>query len=186
MRFLIGEMQLLYYIQDTRYGKSLIYQLLSLLLSKANIVWDIVFWTCHFWTFHQKFPSFIFKHGVLGLRNLIYKATVFFHVVIALFFAFIVNTLERCVVYGCSNTASPTKSISVYRIPYWNDNSPIAKSRRKKWISFVQRKRDNWQPSIGSVVCVSAILYQGCYSYLAVYFYIYSIYLNADFIRDTF
>ena len=60
---------------------------------------------------------------------------------------------ERCVVYGCNNTASTIKGISLYRIPYFGDSRPIAKSRRQKWVSFIQRKRDKWQPSISSVVC---------------------------------
>jgi hypothetical protein len=60
---------------------------------------------------------------------------------------------ERCIVYGCNNTASTTKGISLYRIPYCDDTRPIAKSRRKKWVSFIQRKRDKWQPSVSSVVC---------------------------------
>ena len=60
---------------------------------------------------------------------------------------------ERCVVYGCNNTSSSKKGISLYHIPYWEDNRPVAKDRRKKWLDFIRRKRDKWTPSFGSVVC---------------------------------
>ena len=60
---------------------------------------------------------------------------------------------ERCVVYGCNNTANSKQGISLYRIPYWDDDREIAISRRKKWLDFIRRKRDRWEPSPGLVVC---------------------------------
>lgn len=71
---------------------------------------------------------------------------------------------ERCVVYGCNNTASTTKGIYLYRIPYFDDTRSEAKSRRKKWVSFIQRKRDKWQPSVSSVVC-SQHFTEDCFEY---------------------
>ncbi|CAB4035271.1 THAP domain-containing 1-like, partial [Paramuricea clavata] len=71
---------------------------------------------------------------------------------------------ERCVVYGCNNTASSTKGISLYRIPYWDDSRQIARSRRKKWEDFIRRKRDKWLPSVSSVVC-SEHFAQECFEY---------------------
>ena len=56
-------------------------------------------------------------------------------------------------VYGCNNTANTVKGLSLYRIPFSGNTRPVAKSRRKKWVSFIQRKRDKWQPSESSVVC---------------------------------
>ena len=60
---------------------------------------------------------------------------------------------ERCVLYGCKNSASSKKGISLYRIPFWEDSRQIAKARRKKWEDFIRRKRDRWLPSASSVVC---------------------------------
>ena len=71
---------------------------------------------------------------------------------------------EWCVVYGCNNTASTTKGISLYRIPYFDDTRPEEKSRRKKWVSFIQRKRDKWQPSASSVVCLQHFT-EDCFEY---------------------
>ena len=71
---------------------------------------------------------------------------------------------ERCVVYGCNNTARSEKGISLYRIPYCDDNRQVAKGRRKKWLDFIRRKRDQWTPSSGSVVC-SKHFTEDCFEY---------------------
>ena len=60
---------------------------------------------------------------------------------------------KRCVVYGCSNVADTNKGISIYQIPFWDDNSPVTVRRRKIWLSFVRRGRDKWIPTSSSVVC---------------------------------
>ncbi|XP_028413671.1 THAP domain-containing protein 1-like [Dendronephthya gigantea] len=60
---------------------------------------------------------------------------------------------RRCVVYGCANTADTSNGISIYEIPFWGENTPIAAKRRAKWINFVHRKRDKWMPTPSSVVC---------------------------------
>lgn len=60
--------------------------------------------------------------------------------------------LDRCVLYGCNNKASLTKCISLYRIPYWDNERQEAK-RRKKWLDYILRKRVQWKPSLSSVVC---------------------------------
>ena len=46
---------------------------------------------------------------------------------------------ERCVVYGCDNTANSKQGISLYRIPYWDDDREIAVRRRKIWLDFIIR-----------------------------------------------
>ena len=71
---------------------------------------------------------------------------------------------ERCVVFGCNNTASSEKGISLYRIPYWCDNRNEVKSRRKKWLDFVRHKRDQWNPSCSSVIC-SVHFTEDCFEY---------------------
>ena len=71
---------------------------------------------------------------------------------------------KRCVVYGCSNVADTSKGIFMYQIPFWGDNSPVAVKRRKRWTSFVQRRRDKWSPTISSVVC-SKHFTEDCFEY---------------------
>ena len=60
---------------------------------------------------------------------------------------------KRCIVYGCSNTSDISNDIFIYEIPFWDENSPVAVKRRKKWINFVRRRRDKWTPTRSSVVC---------------------------------
>ena len=71
---------------------------------------------------------------------------------------------ERCVVYGCDNTANSKRGISLYRIPYWDDSREISVRRRKNWLDFIRRKRDRWEPSPGSVVC-SYHFTKDCFEY---------------------
>ena len=60
---------------------------------------------------------------------------------------------KQCVVYGCSNVADASKGIFIYQIPFWDDNSPVAVRRKKRWLNFVWRRLDKWTPSSLSVVC---------------------------------
>lgn len=59
----------------------------------------------------------------------------------------------RCVVGGCSNTASLEKGIGLHVIPFFGDTRPEAKKRRKQWVDFVKLKRAKWEPSKSSVIC---------------------------------
>ena len=62
----------------------------------------------------------------------------------------------RCVVFGCNKSNSKEcreKGVSLHRIPYWNDDNPIAKRRRKQWVNFVSMKRAYFKPSKYSAVC---------------------------------
>ena len=45
------------------------------------------------------------------------------------------------------------KGISLHRIPYWNDDNPMAKGQRKQWVDFVCMKQAPFQPSKYSTVC---------------------------------
>ena len=60
---------------------------------------------------------------------------------------------ERCVVAGCSNITDIKNGVSLHRLPFFNDERPEAKRRRRKWIEFVNRKSVKWLPSKSSVVC---------------------------------
>ena len=59
----------------------------------------------------------------------------------------------RCVVGGCSNTASLENGIALHSIPFYGDTRSEAKKRRKRWIDFVKMRRGKWEPSKSSVIC---------------------------------
>ena len=61
--------------------------------------------------------------------------------------------VQKCVVYGCSNTKDEKRGISIHQIPFFGDQRPEAKKRRRKWIAFVNVKRQNWTASKHSVIC---------------------------------
>ena len=49
-----------------------------------------------------------------------------------------------CVAAGCSNQKDEAKGISLHVIPFFEDERPDAKRRRKKWVDFVkQLSRDS-------------------------------------------
>ena len=63
---------------------------------------------------------------------------------------------DRCVVYGCSNKNDKVGrdiGISLHRLPFWGDERPLAKKRRKQWVDFVKRRRANFTPSQYSAIC---------------------------------
>ena len=49
----------------------------------------------------------------------------------------------RCVAAGCG----------MHFIPYYGDERPEPKRRRKKWVDFLKQKRARWEPSKTSVLC---------------------------------
>ena len=60
---------------------------------------------------------------------------------------------NRCVVAGCNNTTNIEEGISLHSIPFYDDNRPEAKKRRKKWVDFVKSKRARWTTTQHSVIC---------------------------------
>lgn len=60
---------------------------------------------------------------------------------------------ERCVIANCSNVKDTAKGISLHRIPFYEDERPLAKHRRRQWIAFVRGKRAKWEASKSSVIC---------------------------------
>ncbi|XP_046863273.1 THAP domain-containing protein 2-like [Xenia sp. Carnegie-2017] len=60
---------------------------------------------------------------------------------------------DRCAVFGCSKRANYAEGISLHRIPFYGDERPEAKRRRKIWVNFVARKRARWTPTKYSAVC---------------------------------
>ena len=57
-----------------------------------------------------------------------------------------------CVAANCTNKASLKDGISLHAIPFFNDDRPEAKKRRKIWIDFVKAKRI-FEPSKSSTLC---------------------------------
>ena len=58
----------------------------------------------------------------------------------------------RCVAAGCGNVKNPKEGISMHFIPYYGDERPEPKRRRKKLVDFVKQKRARWEPSKTSVL----------------------------------
>ena len=59
----------------------------------------------------------------------------------------------RCVVYGCSNKPNAAHQIALHPIPFYGDSRTEAVKRRQSWVSFVKRRRANWEPTKESCVC---------------------------------
>ncbi|XP_031551686.1 uncharacterized protein LOC116288962 [Actinia tenebrosa] len=66
---------------------------------------------------------------------------------------------DRCVVGGCSNESSLQLGISLHRIPFFADERPEAKKRRKKWTDFVLKTRKHWKATKLSAVCSDHFLF---------------------------
>jgi hypothetical protein len=57
-----------------------------------------------------------------------------------------------CVAANCKNKSSLKDGISLHVIPYFNDERPETKRRRKRWVDFVSAKRV-FTPSKSSTIC---------------------------------
>ena len=57
-----------------------------------------------------------------------------------------------CVATNCTNKPSLKDGISLHNIPFFNDDRPEAKKRRKVWVDFVKAKR-LFEPSKSSTLC---------------------------------
>ena len=51
---------------------------------------------------------------------------------------------ERCVAARCSNVKDPDRNMSMHRIPFFGDECPIKKKKRKRWVDFVLEMRKMW------------------------------------------
>ena len=54
---------------------------------------------------------------------------------------------DRCVVYGCSETAKAENGIGLHKIPFFGDDRPECIKRQKRWVDFVLRSRAHWEPT---------------------------------------
>ena len=68
---------------------------------------------------------------------------------------------KRCVAAGCSYERNLEEGISLHKLPFYDNEQPKAKKRRKKWVDFVQLKRAKWEPSQSSVLCSEHFKRQG-------------------------
>ena len=60
---------------------------------------------------------------------------------------------NRCVAANCGNKPDLKKGIVLHAIPFFNNDNPTAKKRRRQWVNFVKQKRARWEPSATSTVC---------------------------------
>ena len=51
---------------------------------------------------------------------------------------------NRCVVAGCSNVPDIKNGLVIHTIPYFGNDDPVPKKRRKKWVDFVNQTRKNF------------------------------------------
>ncbi|CAB4026779.1 PREDICTED: uncharacterized protein LOC107331715 isoform X3 [Paramuricea clavata] len=74
------------------------------------------------------------------------------HIHILRLFALVKKMVNSCVAANCTNKACLSSGISLHTIPYYNDDRPEAKRRRKIWVDFVKAKRV-FEPSKASTLC---------------------------------
>ena len=61
--------------------------------------------------------------------------------------------VEKCVVYGCTNSKNKQKGISMHKIPSDSDPRAEVRRRRQRWIKFVNQTRKHWTPGKTSSIC---------------------------------
>ena len=91
---------------------------------------------------------------MLSYEN-IYESSLFLHVSRCLCKSYRSYSIMpyKCAVYGCSNVSNRQNNISVFRIPFFNDDRAEAKKRRKRWVDIDNLTRDKWVPTSHSGVC---------------------------------
>ena len=60
--------------------------------------------------------------------------------------------VNSCEAANCTNRACLESGISLHTIPFYNDERPEAKRRRKIWVDFVKAKHV-FEPSKGLTLC---------------------------------
>ena len=71
---------------------------------------------------------------------------------------------ERCVVYGCSNTASKDNGIFLYQIPFWDKNTSEPVKRRKNGSTWFGDGERNGRQRV-RLLCVQHIFTEECFEY---------------------
>ena len=78
--------------------------------------------------------------------------------------------VNSCVAANCTNKSSLSLGISLHTIPFFNDDRPEAKRRRKIWVDFVKAKRV-FQPSKASTLCSAHFLPEDYERRFSIYLY---------------
>ena len=60
---------------------------------------------------------------------------------------------NRCGAAGCGSTPDIRNGIVLHAIPFYGDERPVAKKRRKQWVDFVKQKRAKWEATATSRLC---------------------------------
>ena len=61
--------------------------------------------------------------------------------------------VNKCCVGNCDNQTELKAGVTVHAIPFRGNDDPEAKRRRRRWIEFVEVRRDEWTPGNTSSVC---------------------------------
>ena len=60
---------------------------------------------------------------------------------------------NRCVAGHCGNYPNVELGIVLHAFPFYGDERPIARRRRRQWVEFVKMKRAKWEPTSTSKLC---------------------------------
>eukprot|EP00112_Aurelia_sp_Birch-Aquarium-sp1_P025355 Seg84.2 transcript_id=Seg84.2/GoldUCD/mRNA.D3Y31 product="hypothetical protein" protein_id=Seg84.2/GoldUCD/D3Y31 len=60
---------------------------------------------------------------------------------------------NRCVAGHCSNLPNVEQGIVLHAFPFYGDERPTARRRRRQWVEFVKAKRARWEPTATSRLC---------------------------------
>ena len=60
---------------------------------------------------------------------------------------------NRCVAGHCGNLPNIKLGVVLHSLPFYNDERPVAKRRRRQWVDFVRAKRAKWEPTQSSKLC---------------------------------
>lgn len=60
---------------------------------------------------------------------------------------------NRCVAGHCSNFPNVEQGIVLHAFPFYGDERPTARRRRRQWVEFVKAKRARWEPTATSRLC---------------------------------
>ena len=66
---------------------------------------------------------------------------------------FVRNMPNRCVAANCENFPDVDRGICFHLIPFYENENPVARKRRRQWVEFVKVKRSNFFSTSASRLC---------------------------------
>ena len=60
---------------------------------------------------------------------------------------------NRCVEDNCGNFPDVDRGICLRVIPFYENENPVARKRRRQWVEFIKAKRANFFPTSASRLC---------------------------------